>query len=313
MREPSRMLTALIFAGLMAALGTFVAVNPSILNGPPAPPRSGDVVPVVAAENFWGSLASQIGGVHVSVLSLVTDPNADPHEFETNTSAAKAVATAGLVIVNGLGYDAWALQLISASSPSGQLVLNVGALVDRHLGDNPHLWYCPEYVRATARAILQDLETLDPADSGYFQQQFAVLGSSLATTDAQMAQMRDRFGGTDVAATESIFVYLANATGLDLISPTAFMDAVSEGNSPPAASVSLFEDQLRSGEARLLVYNQQTVTPLTEQMKQLAVAQGLPTVAVTETIVPGGATYQEWLGAELAALLLGLEDAAAGG
>src|SRR5215470_9994143 len=61
---------------------------------------SGGVVQVVAGENFWGSIATQLGGKHASVTSVVTDPNADPHEYESNTSDARAYAQANYVILN---------------------------------------------------------------------------------------------------------------------------------------------------------------------------------------------------------------------
>src|ERR1017187_9921428 len=100
--------------------------------------NSSGVIQVVAAENFWGSLITQLGGTRVSVVSIVSDPNADPHEYESNTANAIAIADARLVIVNGAGYDDWALQLISASNTPHQIVLNVQELINQPTGANPH-------------------------------------------------------------------------------------------------------------------------------------------------------------------------------
>lgn len=259
-------------------------------------------IQVVAAENFWGSLAAQLCGIHCNVTSIVTDPNADPHEYEASTKDAQEIATANFVIVNGVGYDDWALQLLSASPNSNRTVLNVADLLSVPNGSNPHLWYNPSYVNATVKQMYLDFVSMDPSDKAYYTQQYDNVTSSLAQVDGRMAEIKQQFGGTKVASTESIFVYLANATGLDLVSPPAFMEAVAEGNDPPVQSVAQFQDQLESGNVSVLVYNEQTVTPLTTQMKQIAVEHNVTIVGVTETIQPPGVSFETWMNSELLSL-----------
>jgi zinc/manganese transport system substrate-binding protein len=267
---------------------------------------------VVAAENFWGSLVSQLGGKYVHVLSIVSDPNADPHEYESNTFDAQAIANANYVIVNGAGYDTWALNLIAASNTKGQAVLNVQELIHQPIDANPHFWYSPYYVNDTVKAMYQNLTALDPSDATYYATQYANLNASLGQYNAQIGQIKQQFAGVKVASTEDIFVYLANATGLDLISPPAFMQAVAEGNDPPAQSVAQFQNQIQNGSVSLLVYNEQTVTPLTQTMKCLAAQKGIPIVGVTETIQPPNAQFQTWMLGELYQLQNGLNAQALG-
>jgi zinc/manganese transport system substrate-binding protein len=273
---------------------------------------AGGKVPVVAGENFWGSLVSQIGGTHVNVTSIVTDPNADPHEYESSISNAQAVASACLVIVNGAGYDSWAQRLISASGNQHLTVLNVQELLHASPDANPHFWYSPYYVNDTVKAMFRDLVSIDPADSAYYTQQYISLNASLGVYNERIHEIASQFAGTKVAATEDIFVYLANATRLDLVSPPAFMQAVAEGNDPPAASVATFQQLLENKSVSLLVYNQQTVTPLTQSMKALAAQNNIPAVAVTETIQPQDVQFQVWMNAELLALQNGLNAGALG-
>jgi len=254
---------------------------------------------VVAGENFWGSLVSQLGGTHTQVLSIVSDPNADPHEYSSNTKDARAIADAAFVIVNGAGYDDWALKIIAASNTPNQKVLNVADLLGKKEGDNPHFWYSPSYVNTTVKAMYSDLVTIDPAGAMYYAQQYAALNASLGVYNTRISTIRALFAGTKVASTESIFEYLAYATGLNLVSPSAFMEAVAEGNDPPAQSVVQFENLIRSGSVKVLIYNSQTVTPLTENIKTLAAAKGIPIVAVTETIQPEDVTFQDWQNAQL--------------
>jgi zinc/manganese transport system substrate-binding protein len=256
-------------------------------------------IQVVAAENFWGSLVSQIGGNKVNVLSVVSDPNADPHEYESNAADARAVATANYVIVNGVGYDTWANKLISASPNSKRVTLNVGNLVGKKDGDNPHLWYNPAYVNDAILKMEQNLIAIDPSDKSYFQAQYKTLQANLAPYQNRIAAMKRQYGGTKVAATEDIFAYLANAAGLDLVSPPAFIEAVAEGNDPPTSSVVQFQQQLQSGQVKVLVYNEQTITPLTDSIKQLATQRNIPIVGVTETIQPPNTSFEVWMNAEL--------------
>jgi zinc/manganese transport system substrate-binding protein len=282
---------------------------------PAAPVRHGTQQPltsvgplqVVAAENFWGSLISQLGGNQTTVLSIVTDPNADPHEYEANASDAKAIASAQYVIVNGVGYDDWALQLIAADGNSNQLVLNVGNLNGVSVGGgivsgNPHMWYNPVYVNRTVAAMYSDLVELRPSATPVFQANYAALNVTLGQLYARADEIRTQFAGTVVAATEDIFVYLANYTHLDLVSPPAFMEAVAEGNDPPAQSVVQFQCQLESGKVRVLVYNEQTVTPITSSMKAVAAANNVSVVGVTETIQPPDVTFQVWMNSEYLSL-----------
>jgi zinc/manganese transport system substrate-binding protein len=266
---------------------------------------SSAVLRVVAAENFWGSLASQIGGAHVQVLSIVSDPNADPHEYESNATDARAVATANYVVENGAGYDSWMDKLVGAGSNPDRKVLNVATLLGKKEGDNPHFWYNPAYVNAASLQMEQDLIALDPADASYYEAQYKALQASLASYQNRVSTIKQQFGGTKVAATEDIFAYLADAAGLDLVSPPAFIQAVAEGNDPPASSVVEFENQLKAGGIAVLVYNEQTVTPLTENMKKLAADQGIPVVGVTETIQPPDVSFEDWMNAEL----IGLQNA----
>jgi len=259
-------------------------------------------IQIVAAENFWGSLASQLGGSKVKVTSIVSDPNADPHEYEVNATDARDFANANYVILNGAGYDSWGDKLLSASPNSKRQVLNVASLLGKKNGDNPHFWYSPSYVNKVMAKIEQNLISISPANKTYFTQQYKSVTASLTGYQQRIATIKRQFGGTKVAATEDIFYYLASAAGLNLVSPPAFTQAVADGNDPPTDSVVQFQQQLESGQTKVLVYNEQTVTPLTTSMKTIAAEQNIPIVGVTETIQPPGTSFQVWMNAELLTL-----------
>ncbi len=263
---------------------------------------SGAVLKVVAGQNFWGSIATQIGGSHVNVQSVVTDPNADPHEYESNTNDARAFAQADVVILNGAGYDTWGQKLLDANKSTKRTVITVADVLGKKEGDNPHFWYSPAWVATVADKITATFKSADSADSSYFDQQRATLDSALKPYRDRIAEIKQKFSGVKVGATENIFVYMATALGLDLISPPEFMQAVAEGNDPPVNTVVQFQNQVRQKQIKVLVYNVQTSTDVTTTIKHMAAAADIPVVGVSETLQPESATFQEWQVSQLLAL-----------
>jgi zinc/manganese transport system substrate-binding protein len=262
----------------------------------------GSVLRVVAAEDFWGSIAAQIGGSRASVQSVVTDPNADPHLYPSSTNDSRAISLADVVIVNGAGYDTWATDMIAAGRRSGRRVLNVANALGKKEGVNPHFWYDPAWVALVSDRITATFKAADPNDASYFDQQRTTLDVSLQPYRSRVAEIRQKFTGVKVGATESIFVYMASALGLDLISPPQFMNAVAEGTEPPVAAVVQFEGQVQQKQIRVLVSNVQTATDTTTNIKHMAAAADIPVVGVSETLQPESATFQEWQLSQLLAL-----------
>ncbi|HMD46429.1 MAG TPA: zinc ABC transporter substrate-binding protein, partial [Acidimicrobiales bacterium] len=209
------------------------------------------------------------------------------------------------VIVNGAGYDDWAQKLLSAQGRPGRRVLTVATLLGQSTGDNPHFWYDPSYVARVVARITADYRSLDPGQAAYFTSRAAALDAAFAPYRARLAGIRARFAGTPVAATESIFVDMAQYLHLDLVTPYPFMKAVAEGGDPPAGAEATFVRQIRGKSFDVLVYNSQTITPLTTGIKAQTAAQHIPVIGVSETMPPG-TTFEAWMTGELDALASGL-------
>ena len=312
---PVALAAALLLASCASSSGQRAAGGPSTAAGTSVGGGAAGlkVLNVVAGENFWGSIASQLGGVHVRVTSVVTDPNTDPHEYESNTADARAFAEANYVVLNGAGYDSWGDKLLSANRASHRKVLKVADLLGKHAGDNPHFWYAPDFVTKVADGISADLAGLDPADAAYFRQQRAAVDTALGPYRDRIAAIRGRFSGVKVGATETIFVYMAQALGLDLTSPPEFMQAMAEGNDPPAPSVAQFQDQVARRQIAVLVLNVQATSAVTTNLKSQATARGIPVVGISETAQPAGASFQSWQVAQLTALQDALARASSAG
>ena len=252
--------------------------------------------------DFWGSIASQLGGSQVRVTSIVSDPNADPHEYESSPADARLLATANYVILNGAGYDDWAGKLLAAQPATGRKVLTVATLLGQRNGDNPHFWYSPAYVFRVVNRITADYKALEPKEAAYFAARYQAVQQALAPYRRRLAYIQHHFSGTPVASTESIFQYLAQYLHLDLVTPFPFMKAVAESTDPPASSIVTFDQQIRTKAFRVLVYNVQTVTPLTTTIREQAAGQNIPSIGVSETIQPPIATFEEWMDGQLDSL-----------
>ena len=275
------------------------------------PAGAGGVIRVVAAENFWGSIASQLGGEHVHVTSIVSNPNADPHSYDPTTADARSIASSQMVVANGLGYDPWMSRLLAADGGQ-RTVLTVGRLLRLPDGSNPHRWYNPADVQDVVSAIVSDYSKLDPADSSYFQSQRVHFESDgLRRYRSLISEIRARFAGTPVGASESIFSMLAPALGLDLVTPPAFLRAISEGTDVSAADKATIDSQIRHHRIAIYVYNSQNTTPDVQDQIQECRAVGIPTVAATETPVPASSSFQDWQARQLEAILNALERGAA--
>jgi zinc/manganese transport system substrate-binding protein len=249
---------------------------------------------VVAAENFWGSIAAQIGGADVRVTSLIDSPDADPHDYEPTARDARLVDSADVVIGNGIGYDPWFGQLV-ASLPDRPVEIDVGDVAGLSAGDNPHQWYSPATVLAVVDRIAQAYTEADPDRASVFAAgRDRFVDVTLAPYRALIADIRVRFGGVPVGASESIFAPLADALGLDLLTPQGFLAAVSEGADPTAADKATVDRQIESGRIAMWVYNEQNATPDVARLTEAARRAGLPIVTITETPTPAGVRFQDW-------------------
>jgi zinc/manganese transport system substrate-binding protein len=267
-------------------------------------------VAAVAAENFWGSIAAQIAGNRSSVESVISNPAQDPHSYEPSANDARLLATSQLALVNGAGYDPWAAKLLAANPDGKRVVLTVGSVLELHDGDNPHRWYSPADVDSIAYYITADLSKLDPKNADFYARRLA----TFETTDLHayhelISEIEHRYRGVAVGASESIFAPLAPALGLTLITPQTFMKAISEGSDVSAQDTITTQDQIARHQIKVWIYNSQNATPQVQRLTSLARANHIPIVAITETLTPPTATFEQWQVAQLERIARALHEA----
>ncbi|MDQ6930971.1 MAG: zinc ABC transporter substrate-binding protein [Candidatus Eremiobacteraeota bacterium] len=272
----------------------------------PAPSPSSKIQ-AVGAENFYADVISQIGGSHVDVRSVLSNPNTDPHTYESNTTDASAVGSADLIVQNGMGYDAFMQKLEAASPRAQRVVIDVATVFGRHAGENPHLWYLPDTMPKIAGLLAARFEKLDPTHAREYESNRARFVASLKPWTRAIESAKRSYSKTPVAVTEPVFNYVTTAMGLDVRTPLSFQLAVEEGNDPAPQDVATVRGLLSDRSVKAFIYNQQTVEPTTARLLDLARKNALPIVGVYETM-PKGLHYQQWMKAEVDALTAALKS-----
>ena len=273
-------------------------------------------IKIVAAENFYGGVAKQIGGSEVTVTSILTNPNQDPHEFTSDAATAKTVADADIVIYNGLGYDGWMEKLLGVTGKKGRLVIRVADLIGAKDGENPHIWYDPRTMPALADKLADaifmagyDATYRSAAGTNPFFTQVQTFDASMKPVLDEIAAIKSSYTGTTVTATEPVFGYMSSALGFKVLNYD-FQVAIMNDTEPSATQTAAFEKSLNPKTVRILFYNKQVTDPTTERLKKLAIAADVPIVGVTETQPADAKSYADWMMSELRAVERALNQGA---
>jgi zinc/manganese transport system substrate-binding protein len=294
-----------LVAGALAACGT----NGSAGSGATAGTESSDgKIQVLAAENEYGDVASQIGGEYVEVTSIISNPDTDPHDFEATPSDAKLMSTAAIAIENGLGYDDWFDEMLSASENADRVVISA----QQTLGlsddtENPHLWYDPKTMPAAAEALVAELAKIDPDHSDDYQQNLSDFKDALESYTSKLSDFKQNHPGAAAAATEPVANYLLDAAGIDIKTPWSLQSAIMNDQDPSAQDANTQMSLLSDKQVDVFVYNQQVSSSLTQKWLDAASAAGVPVVAVYETM-PDGFGYVDWMCAEVDSLEVALSQ-----
>jgi zinc/manganese transport system substrate-binding protein len=264
------------------------------------PGHAAGAITIVAAENFYGDVAEQIGGPAVKVTSILSNPDEDPHLFEASPSVARAVSGARIVVYSGIDYDPWMEKLLGAARSTDRKTIVVADLVGKKPGDNPHVWYDPATMLAYAQTLTDDLVAIDGTHQADYQARLARFQASVQPIQAKIAALKARLAGAPATATEPVFGYMFEALGMT-VRNMSFQMSVMNNAEPSATDVAAFENDLKTHQVRLLVYNSQATDPIAQRMEKLAKASHVAVVGATET-EPAGKKYQAWMASELDAV-----------
>lgn len=248
---------------------------------------------IVAAENMYGDIAKQIGGVHVDVTTILSNPDQDPHSFELTPSVGYALTKAQLVIINGVGYDSWADRLLSHQTQNRPKIILAQDILGKKMGDNPHLWYDIDGMQKLSQYLAKQYIDLMPENRNLFEANLAQFSNQLTQIKKRIETIKSQHLGLFVAATEPVCGIMVEKLGFEM-GEQNFQWVIMNGGEPSPRQVAQFEDDLRQKKIKLLFYNAQVITPETDRLKQIANQANIPIIGVSETM-PEGMSYQQWM------------------
>ena len=307
-RIESVVVVAVAVAGIVATAGCgssggsdgAAPIGPAAAR-PPAAACPIDPLPVVVTVSQWGDVVAQLGGACAEVTTIINGGDIDPHDFEPTPADRIAFDDAALVVVNGLAYDRWAEDAV-ASDSSEPAVVNGGDVVGLREGDNPHIWYRPEYVQQISAAITAKLKALAPDAASYFDTRATAWDGELQPYLDEVASLKAAVDGSTYAATESVFDDMAETIGLTDETPRGYRNAAANESEPAPGDVNDFEELLQDKRVEVLVYNTQTEGSVPEQLRSVAEGADVPVVEVTESAPPGTSSFVAWQLAQLQSL-----------
>lgn len=258
----------------------------SVVPGDPAA-CPGEVLDVAVSAAAWGGVVQRLGGDCATVTTIAG-------AAATLPAADRAVlATADLVVVNGVRYDDAAVDAAEAAS-NGPVVVSAAEVVGRAAQRrDPHLWFEPAAVPEVSAAIARELADLSPDAAPYFDAQHTAWTAELQPLLAAVATLRDEAAGRTYAATRPLYGRTAEAVGLVDETPPGFLRSLRSGTDPSPDDVAAFESALRDGTVEVLIEDAADEGAVREQLREAAGDADVPVVAVTEG-PPDDVPFVEW-------------------
>ncbi len=249
-------------------------------------------IEVVASVNQWGTVAKTLGGDNVNVTSIINSTNVDAHDYEPTTSDIAKLQKAQVIIVNGAGYDAWAVKAAQSANATIVNAAEVGGVND---GENPHVWFSADVRKAVAQAITEAYEQADAAKKSDFDKLNDQWMTEEGNVEGKIAEVKQKSDGLAYAATESVASYLAEDMGLADATPSGYAQATANESEPTPTDIKQFTDALKAGEIKLLVVNTQEESELTGKITNAAKSANVPMVNLTEQMPEQYDSLTAWM------------------
>ncbi|NEG69686.1 metal ABC transporter solute-binding protein, Zn/Mn family [Bifidobacterium choloepi] len=281
-------------AAVALAVGAAACSGSSSSSGSDNSTDSSSVIAVVASTNVWGSLAEELGGKYVDVSTILNNTGVDAHEYEPTTNDIAKIEHAQVVIVNGAGYDDWAVKAAESGSAT---VINAADEGGKSTGDNPHVWFSSAVRNATAKAITAAYEKLLPADKDYFEKLYTEWTAKEEDLENEIAEVRKDDPNLSYAAIESVGGYLAEELGLSDVTPSGYKQAAANESEPSASDLDSFEKLLKAGDTNMLIMNSQEPSTTSDTLVAAADSGNIPVVDLTENMPSDYKSLTDWISA----------------
>jgi zinc/manganese transport system substrate-binding protein len=273
---------------------------------------------IVASTNVWGDVASSIGGDLVQVVSIIDSFSQDPHSYEASARDQLAVKDADVIVANGGGYDSFIDTLAEAAGNNNIVYAYLpeegeeeakeeeAGHEEGHDHGNEHVWYDFHVVEDFATRLAEQLKTLDPDNSSQYTANLEEFLVGIETLEERAAEVAGLVSGATVISSEPVADYLLAELGLINITPATFSQAIEEELDVSPKDLLEVQNLISSNSVNLFVVNIQTGSVQIDSLIQLAEANGVTVIQVSE-LLPEGLGYLAWMEQNIAAIEAGLK------
>jgi len=274
---------------------------------------------IVSSTNVWGDVASSVGGDLVQVVSIIDSFSQDPHSYEASARDQLAVNDADVVVANGGGYDSFIDTLAEAAGNSNIVYAYLpeeGKEEDHaaeegdhdhdHAHGNEHVWYDFHVAEDFATRVAEQLKTLDPDNSAEYAANLAEFLVGIETLEERAAAVAGSVSGAKVISSEPVADYLLDELGLTNITPESFSQAIEEELDVSPADLLEIQNLISTKSVDLFVVNIQTGSVQIDALVELAEANGVAVIQVSE-LLPEGLGYLAWMEQNISAIEAGLK------
>jgi zinc/manganese transport system substrate-binding protein len=212
--------------------------------GQSADTAGGNRLSVVASFSILRDLAAHVGRDRIDVTALV-GPGGDAHVYEPSPADARMTAAAGLIVVNGLGFEGWMERLAQASAIRAPVVVASAGVAPRHAGHHdgaahaagpdPHAWQSVRNAEIYVANIRDGLVRADPQGRAAYEANAAAYLAELGRLDADIRRAVTAIppARRKVITTHEAFGYFAAEYGVAFIAA----QGVSSETDPPARDI----------------------------------------------------------------------------
>jgi zinc/manganese transport system substrate-binding protein len=260
---------------------------------------------IVATTNVWADIAGQVAGDKFQVVSLINSASQDPHSYEASARDQLAVKNSEVFIMNGGGYDDFALKLASAAEVTPFNVFEVNEAAHAEEGNeaahaeeghahehdgSDHIWYDLHVAEHTAELIAAELSTLQPDNAAEFKTNAAKFGAEIEVLEERAASITSKLSYFEA---HPLATLMFSELGFTNLTPEGFAEAEEAGLEPSVKIMNTASELIKSGKIAFLAVNRQVTSVSLEKLASIAKEQGIPVISFDE-LLPGDASYQEW-------------------
>lgn len=210
-----------------------------------SPLHAAERLNVVASFSILADFVRNVGGDRIDLTTLV-GPDSDVHVYTPAPGDAKRVASAKLVIVNGLGLEGWLPRLVqSAGSKAMVVTASAGVAPLKHgSAADPHAWQSVPNAKIYVADIATALAAANPDDAAFFGAQAKAYLEKLETLDREVREAVAQIPADrrKVISTHDAFGYFAAEYGIQFVAPLG----VSTETEPSARDIAVIIGQIKA-------------------------------------------------------------------